>query len=166
MDKLDGEKLVQRYTDWIRDYSETNTYEDKVCEITLPFLNRRRSCIQVYVSRTESGLMVSDEGETIGDLRFCGFDIDDTETRRRTLESLLRSFSVKLEGKDELRVYTSEEELPDYMNELAQCMLAVDRMIFSTSPAKVARLAEEDTQAAQESKKKPLAAKRSPAQTR
>ena len=37
-------------------------------------------------------------------------------------------------------------------------MLAVDRMIYSTSPAKVARLAEEDSQAARDSKKKPLAA--------
>ncbi len=155
MDKLDGEKLVQRYADWLRDYSETNTYEDRVCEITLPFLNRRRSCIQVYIRRTDSGLMVSDEGETIGDLRFCGFDIDDTETRRRTLEGLLRSFSVKLVGKDELRVYTSEEELPDYMNELALCMLAVDRMIYMT-PHKVARLYEEDTQATRESEKERL----------
>lgn len=160
MDKLDGEKLVQRYADWLRDYSETNIYEDKVCEITLPFLNRRRSCIQVYVSRTESGLMVSDEGETIGDLRFCGLDID-TNVRRDMLNRILRSFSVKLVGKDELRVYTSEEELPDYINELAQCMLAVDRMIFSTSPAKAARLAEEDSQADRNSEKKRLAATRS-----
>lgn len=160
MDKLDGEKLVQRYADWLRDYSETNTYEDKVCEITLPFLNRRRSCIQVYVSRTESGLMVSDEGETIGDLRFSGFDIDDTETRRRTLEGLLRSFSVKLVGKDELRVYTSEEELPDYINELALCMLAVDSMIY-TAPHTVAQLYKEDTSATRDPKNKPLAATRS-----
>ena len=160
MDKLDGEKSVQRYVDWLRDHSETNIYEDKVCEITLPFLNRRRSCIQVYVSRTESGLMVSDEGETIGDLRFCGFDID-TSARQEMLNRILRSFSVKLVGKDELQVLTSEEDLPDYINELALCMLAVDRMIFSTSPAKVARLAEEDSQAPRASEKKPLAATRS-----
>ncbi len=156
MDNLDGKQIIQRYTNWLRDYSNTNCYNG-VWMIELPFLNRIGNHIQIFVTRTESGVILSDYGETIGDLRFCGLDID-TSARREMLNRALRSFSVKLEGKDELRVYTSEEELPDYINELAQCMLAVDRMIFSTSPAKVARLAEEDTQAARDPKKKPLAA--------
>ena len=157
MDKLDSEQIVQQYTDWLHREFRTNSYDSGVCEITLPFLNRRGTYLQVFVKRTESGLIISDYGETIGDLRFCGLDID-TNTRREMLIRLLRSFSVKLVGKGELQVFTSEEDLPDYMNDLAQCMLAVDRMIFSTSPAKVARLAEEDSQAARESEKKPLAA--------
>ena len=157
MKNRDGEQVIQSYSDWLRQISESYIYDDGVCEITLPFLNRRRSCIQVFVSRTDSGLLISDEGETIGDLRFCGLDID-TNARREMLNRILRSFSVKLVGKDELQVLTSEEDLPDYMNELALCMLAVDRMIFSTSPAKVARLAEEDSQASRSSENKPLAA--------
>lgn len=157
MNNQDGEQVIQRYSDWLRHISESYTYDDGVCEITLPFLNRRRSCLQVFVSKTDSGLMISDEGETIGDLRFCGLDID-TNARREMLNRILRSFSVRLEGKDELRTLASEENLPHRLNELALCMLAVDRMIFSTSPTKVARLAEEDTSAARESKNKPLAA--------
>ena len=102
-------------------------------------------------------MLLSDYGETIGDLRFSGFDIDDTETRREQLNRILRSFGVTLVGKDELQILTSEEELPDYMNELIQCMLTVDLMIY-TAPHTVARLYEEDSQAARDSKKKPLAA--------
>ena len=159
MNNRDGEQVIQSYSDWLRRISEPYIYDDGVCEITLPFLNRRRSCIQVFVSRTDSGLMISDEGETIGDLRFCGLDID-TNARQEMLNRILRSFSVRLEGKDELRTLASEDNLPHRLNELAQCMLAVDRMIYSTSPEKVARLAEEDSQAARHSKKKPLAATR------
>ena len=159
MDKIDGEKVFQRYLDWFRKFSELKTYKDGVCEITLPLLNRRRTCIQIFATKTESGVLLSDYGETIGDLRFSGFDID-TKTRREQLSSILRSFSVTLVGKDELQILTSEEELPDYMNELIQCMLTVDLMIY-TAPHTVARLYEEDTQAAHDSEKKPLAATRS-----
>lgn len=159
MDKLDGEEIIGRYTDWLRDYSRVDCYSD-VWKIELPLLNRRRSWIQIFATKTESGVLLSDYGETIGDLRFCGLDID-TNSRREMLNRTLRSFSVKLVGKDELQILTSEEELPDYINELALCMLAVDRMIFSISPAKVARLAEEDSHAARNSKKKPLTATRS-----
>ena len=159
MDNLDGKQMLQRYTNWLRDYSKTNCYND-VWMLELPFLNRIGKHLQIFVTRTESGVLLSDYGETIGDLRFCGLDID-TNSRREMLNRTLRSFSVKLVGKDELQILTSEEELPDYINELALCMLAVDRMIFSTSPAKVARLAEEDSQADRNSKKKPLTATRS-----
>ena len=159
MDKLDGEKIVRRYADWMCEYSETHTYEDGVCEITLPYMNRRRSLIQVYVSRTDSGLMISDGGETIGDLRFCGFDID-TDIRRETLNRILRSFSVKLESGDELRVYASEEDMPDYLNELVHCMLAVDRMVLYTSPANVARLAGENSRAMLDAEKEQVAVAR------
>ena len=156
MDNLNGKQIIQRYTDWLRDYSKTNCYND-VWMLELPFLNRIGNHIQIFVKKTEKGVLLSDYGETIGDLKFCGLDID-TDTRREMLNRLLRSFSVKLVGKDELQVFTSEEDLPDYMNELAQCMLAVDRMIYSTSPEKVARIAEEDSHATRDSKKKPLAA--------
>ncbi len=157
MDKPDSEQIVQQYTDWLRREFRTNSYDSGVCEITLPFLNRRGTYLQVFVSKTDSGLTISDEGETIGDLRFCGLDID-TNARREMLNRILRSFSVRLEGKDELRTLASEDNLPHRLNELAQCMLAVDRMIYSTSPEKVARIAEEDSQAARDSKNKPLAA--------
>lgn len=156
MDKLDGEQIIRRYTDRLRDYSLVDCYND-VWKIELPLLNRRRSCIQIFATRTESGILLSDYGETIGDLRFSGFDIDDTETRREQLHSILRSFGVTLVGKDELQILTSEEELPNYMNELVQCMLTVDLMIY-TAPRTVAQLYKEDTSAARDSKNKPLAA--------
>ena len=159
MDKLDGEEIIRRYTDWLRDSSQSDCYND-VWKIELPLLNRRRSWIQIFATRTESGVLLSDYGETIGDLRFSGFDIDDTEIRREQLNRILRSFGVTLVGKDELQILTSEEELPDYMNELVQCMLTVDLMIY-TAPHKVAQLYEEDTQAALKSEKKRLAATRS-----
>ena len=77
------------------------------------------------------------------------------------LNRILRSFSIRLEGKDELRTLASEDNLPHRLNELAQCMLAVDRVIFSTSPTKVARLAEEDSQAVRNSEKERLTVTRS-----
>ena len=91
---LDGKQVIQRYTNWLRDHSKTDCHND-VWRIELPFMNRRRTHFQVFVEKTESGLMISDYGETIGDLRFSGFDID-TETQRRKLDGLLRSFSVEL----------------------------------------------------------------------
>ena len=70
MDNPDGEQIVKQYSDWLRGEFRTDSYNSGVCEITLPFLNRRGTYLQVYVKRTDSGLMISDYGETIGDLRF------------------------------------------------------------------------------------------------
>ena len=76
MDALDGERIIQQYTNWLRGEFRTNSYDSGVCEITLPFLNRRRTYLQVFVKKTDSGLIISDYGETIGDLRFSGFDME------------------------------------------------------------------------------------------
>lgn len=157
MENLNGKQIIMRYTDWLRESSETKCFYNGVCEITLPLLNRRRSWIQIFATKTDSGVLLSDYGETIGDLRFSGFDIDETKTRREQLHSILRSFGVTLVGKDELQLLASEEKLPNYMNELLQCMLTVDLMIY-TAPRTVAQLYKEDTSAARDSKNKPLAA--------
>ena len=156
MDNLNGKQIIMRYTDWLRESSETKCFDNGVCEITLPLLNRRRSWIQIFATKTDSGVLLSDYGETIGDLRFSGFDID-TKTRREQLHSILRSFGVTLVGKGELQILASEEKLPNYMNELLQCMLTVDLMIY-TAPHTVAQLYKEDSHAARDSKNKPLAA--------
>ncbi len=157
MDKLEGERLVQRYADWLRDYSEVDPYED-TWVVSLPFLDRHRNCLQVYISKTDSGLMLSDYGDTIRDLRICGLVID-TDTRRDALKRILLSSGMNLDG-DELQMLTSEDDFPRSLNEMARGMMAIGDLIYMT-PLKVARLYEEDAQVESQSEKKPLAAARS-----
>lgn len=150
MDRLDGESLVRRYADWLRAESSADSCDGDACKIELPYMNSRRNHLQVYVSRTDAGLTISDLGETVGDLGLRGFDIG-AGARRRKLDGLLRSFGVSLVGED-LRIAATEDDFPRRLNELAHCMMAVDGMI-ETSPSRVARLFEEDSQKAEAEKK-------------
>ena len=76
-DALDGEtdnSAVHQLAAW--GSFRTNSYDSGVCEITLPFLKQAVGhTYKSFVKKTDSGLIISDYGETIGDLRFSGFDM-------------------------------------------------------------------------------------------
>lgn len=74
MDTTKTLDFIQIYLDWIKHNSsqvKVGDYE----EITTPFLDSHNDHIQFYVTRTQTGYMLTDDGYTISDLEICGCDV-------------------------------------------------------------------------------------------
>ena len=98
-----------------------------ICVITSPFLDRHHDYLQIYVQRNDSGLLLSDDGYVLRDLRISGLDLN-TERRQEALDQIIRPFGVRLTG-DELQVVATERDFAQKKHDLIQAMLAVGDLI-------------------------------------
>lgn len=147
MGKLDGELIVKRYMDRLYQDFRIDS-DDEGCTITMPYMDRHRNFIQVYIAETASGLILSDYGDTISDLRICGLSIDN-DRRRQALNEQLNLFGIELEG-EELRMSSTWDDLPLILREFTQGMLAIGDLIHMADT-------EDDSQSPRESEKASLA---------
>jgi len=128
--------------EWLR---QKITIQDikEVCEITTPFLDRHNDCLQIYVKRSDGGLMLTDDGYTIKDLRLSGCEFY-TEKRKQMLHTILNGFGISLQG-DELTLEAQANNFPQKKHNLLQAMLAINDLFVMASPT-VATLFREDVE--------------------
>jgi coenzyme F420-reducing hydrogenase gamma subunit len=105
----DCQSLVDAYLDWLRQKTNIESVNG-VCVITAPFLDRHNDQLQIYVKKTDTGLILTDDGYITTDLRLSGCEFT-TEKRRQMLRSILDGFGVRLEG-DELIVEATLDSFP------------------------------------------------------
>ncbi len=136
------EDLITTYISWLR---QKITVQDikGFCEITTPFIDRHNDCIQIYVKKSNSGLILTDDGYTIKDLRLSGCEFT-TEKRKKTFQTILNGFGVNLQG-DELTVESQANNFPQKKHNLIQAILSVNDLFVMAAPM-VASLFREDVE--------------------
>ncbi len=142
MNRINCEQLVLAYADWLKTKFTTKDV-DGACEITTPFLDRHNDRLQIYVTQTERGLRLTDDGYILNDLEMCGCRIESPK-RRSILHVTLAGFGVQ-EKNGELFVEASIEDFPRKKHALVQAMIAVNDM-FLTVNKTVTSLFFEDVQ--------------------
>jgi len=133
-------KLVAAYLAWLKTKITVRDING-VCEITTPFVDRHNDRLQIYVTKRDGRLVLSDDGYIISDLQTSGCRVD-TEHRRELLNNMLAGYGVRQEN-EELVVDASEENFAQKKHALLQAMLAVNDM-FLTATVRVASLFLED----------------------
>jgi len=91
-------------------------------EITTPFLDSQNDHIQIYIKKSDSGFILTDNGQTITNLRLSGFEF--TPEKRQILNSTLKSFGVQLIG-EELVIKAKPEDFPQKKHNLIQAILYI-----------------------------------------
>lgn len=141
----DMEQLIDDYFQWLKDRTILKEVEgdEGWARVVTPHLDRHNDCIQFYVRHAEHGLLLTDDGATIEDLRSSGCKLDSPK-RKRLLEQTLASLGVKLGGDGEdLVVHATRENFPLKKHSLLQAMLAVNDLFYLAQPH-VASLFRED----------------------
>ncbi|PIU61353.1 MAG: hypothetical protein COS84_11410 [Armatimonadetes bacterium CG07_land_8_20_14_0_80_40_9] len=138
----DCQDLVNAYIEWLRQKISVENING-VCEITTPFLDRHNDHLQIYVKKSDSGLILTDDGYTITDLQLSGCEFT-TEKRRQMLHSILSGFGVRLVG-DELIVEARQDNFPQKKHDLLQAILAVNDLFVMAAPM-VASIFREDVE--------------------
>lgn len=136
----DCQALIDEYIQWLRK-GLSAVKLDGGCEITTPFLDRHNDHLQVYAHQVNGKVVLSDDGYTISDLIQTGMDFT-TPKRKQMLETALRGFGVRLNGK-RLEVDIIPRQAGQKMHSLVQAMVAVNDM-FVMAQQRVASLFFED----------------------
>jgi hypothetical protein len=104
----------------------------EACELTTPFLDRHNDHLQVYATRRNGTIILSDDGYILSDLRTSGLEVD-TPKRKMVLDSVLKGMGVRAEN-NQLLVEASASNLGQRLHSLVQAMLAVNDMFVMAQP--------------------------------
>ena len=113
--------LINDYIEWLRQnisIKEINSMH----EITTPFLDNHNDHIQIYIKKSDSGLILTDNGQTITNLRLSGFEF--TPEKRQILNFTLKSFGIQLID-EELVAKATPEDFPQKKHNLIQAILYI-----------------------------------------
>lgn len=143
MSGLECQELVDAYLDWLRTGLNVEQVGE-ACELTTPFLDRHNDHLQIYALRKNGRILLTDDGETIGDLAASGVDVSKGR-RQELLDITLRGFGVRKDG-SALVVEAESKNLGQRTHSLIQAMLAVNDL-YMLSRTRVASLFWEDVAA-------------------
>ncbi|MHB1224162.1 MAG: DUF1829 domain-containing protein [Gemmatimonadaceae bacterium] len=127
----DIQRLMDAYHVWLKDRTVLRQV-DQWIEITTPYLDRHNDYIQIYARKENGGLVLTDDGYTIGDLEQSGCRLE-SRKRQDLLKTTLNGFGVQMDGKA-LQVHASPDNFALRKHNLVQAMLAVDDMFYLAAP--------------------------------
>lgn len=142
MNRRECQKLIDDYVGWLRKGLAVEEV-GQACELTTPFLDRHNDHLQVYATRRNGTIILSDDGYILSDLRTSGLEVD-TPKRKMVLDSVLKGLGVRAEN-NQLTVEASPNNLGQRLHSLVQAMLAVNDMFVMAQP-RVASFFFEDVQ--------------------
>ena len=131
MNRTECQKLIDQYVGWLRQGLSVENVSE-ACELTTPFLDRHNDHLQVYATRRNGSIILSDDGYILSDLRTSGLEVD-TPKRKMVLESVLNGLGVRNEN-GQLLVEASMPNLGQRLHSLVQAMLAVNDLFVMGQP--------------------------------
>ncbi len=129
---VECEELVVEYVDWLKVNMSVACIGENACEITMPFLDRHNDHLQIYVTKREDVISLSDDGYIIADLRAAGLELNTTK-RNETVQVILNGFGVKKEG-SHLKSRASHSDFAQKLHFFAQAMLAMNELCVLAQP--------------------------------
>lgn len=117
--------VIESYLTWLRGKLKTTQTEDYI-ELSTPFLDDNNDHIQVYISKRNGDFKVSDDGDTIRELRSSGLELKGP-IRERILWNTLLGLGVQLDG-DELTAIASVRNLPQKVHDVIQASISLGEM--------------------------------------
>jgi hypothetical protein len=131
MNRAECQKLIDGYISWLRQGLSVEEVGE-ACELTTPFLDRHNDHLQVYATRNNGTIILSDDGYVLSDLRTSGLELD-TPKRKAVLDGVLKGLGVRTEN-NQLLVEASAANLGQRLHSLVQAMLAVNDMFVMAQP--------------------------------
>lgn len=127
------QSLVDAYASWLKDNFFLRQLDNGIVSVSTPFLDRHNDCIEIYVVPEGTGFLITDGGETLGDLESCGVDMK-SQSRRSMLRGVVTGLGVFLTENDELSVRAAKSDFVVKKHLLIQSILTVGDLFFTSRP--------------------------------
>lgn len=118
-----------KYLNWLKDSMQEAKMSDGVISITAPFLDMNNDWIEIFIKKDSSGLILTDIGETISDLRMANFNLKGQSKRNEILNSLVKSYGAEIKN-NEIFIKCTYDNFPIKANMLMQCLIKVSDMMM------------------------------------
>lgn len=119
------------YINWLNENIEQYKISDTVYRLTLPFLDRNNDCIELFIKLLDDErYYITDDSETINELKLSQFDIFTGTRRREIFDSILAAHGVSFSKNDELYITCSRNSLAQSKHMLSQCIIKVSDMFY------------------------------------
>lgn len=126
--KTDFKKL---YMDWLNENIEQLKIRDNLYRITFPYLDWNNDHIEIYIKEEFNGsYTLTDDGETISELEFSGFDIFSSGRKKDILNTILRSHGINIDDQHCLYVNCDRQSLPAQIYMLTRSMIKISDMFY------------------------------------
>lgn len=120
---------IAEYYSWLKD--NTAIKEDKGTgwfSVSTPFVGLFNDNIEIFIKRvSESEIILSDDGETIGNLKMSGVDISRSSKRRSYLQKVLSNHGVLVNG-DELYIKSNGADFAKRKHSLISAIMNISDM--------------------------------------
>lgn len=127
---LDTDKLLDDYTQWLRDQYRIKRIDTSE-EITTPFTNMIGDNMRVYVTPISNNrIRLSDDGTSLEDLLLYGIDINST-AHRTIIDRIARQFSIELLD-DVLSTTGHVSDFPRMIQNLISAMIQISGLAIIT----------------------------------
>lgn len=142
---MNCEEIINEYLRWIKDNTVVRSLTDgNVCAVSTPFLDRHNDHVEVYLTKSNGNVRISDHGYTIADLKMSGFEIS-TPKREKILKTTLNGFGVHVGENNELFIDATMNNIGQKKHYFLQAIIAVNDM-FNLAQETVYSLFKEDVE--------------------
>ena len=120
---------ITEYYSWLKD--NTAIREDKGTgwfAVSTPFVGLFNDNIEIFVKKiSESEIILSDDGETIGNLKMSGVDVSRSSKRKSYLQKMLSNHGILVDG-EELYVKSNGAEFAKKKHSLISAIMNISDM--------------------------------------
>ena len=130
VEKIKSFDFIENYLSWIR----SNSAQKRIGnfeEITTPFIDSHNDHIQFYVTRSDRGFILTDDGYTINDLEMCGCDVK-SKKRKEYIHQIAESLGVSIKD-GSIITEATESDIACKQHMMIQAMLKISDMFLTTS---------------------------------
>lgn len=123
------------YLNWLKENIEQFKVNDSTFRLTMPFLDRNNDHIEIYIiKKDENSYCITDDGATLNELQFSGFEVGKSDRRKGILDSVTSAHGVTVQNGNELTINCTINDLAMKKHMLAQCMMKVSDMFYLSKP--------------------------------
>lgn len=127
---METNKIIESYTNWLKDSVFSIEIDENYTEIVTPFLDSHNDLISVYVKSLDNGrLFLTDGGDTIEMLDVYGIDVLSEDTRI-LLHKLARATGCEVKDK-EICVIARESNVGFLINQLAMAIMRISGLTIA-----------------------------------
>ena len=122
--------FITKYLDWIK-HNSSQTVIGDYSEITTPFVDAHNDQIQFYITKTDNGYLLTDDGYVINDLEMCGCDVK-SKKRKQMMMQIAESIGVTIKDSC-IIVEANEGDIARKQHIMIQAILKISDMFLTTS---------------------------------
>ncbi len=139
--KRDISTEIAGLADWNKCWldNQTNFEEDfGILTITMPFLDADNDYIQIYVTKSENGYLLTDNGYVIQELMRFGFSPNDQRVQK-LLDATSKRFEIEYVNRA-FCVTTQVADFPMYLKNLTQAIIILHSLSYLIDPLSYQKL--------------------------